>query len=197
VVQPGGDVLDPLLGVLAQALEDELGDREVGHLVPGADVVDEQELWPDRRLGEDGRDVGGAALLEPGPVSSGVLDHVATYTLPDDPYAHLLTQGGVPASQMITPEEVAAGIADAAEAPQLPLRIPIGRPATQILAASQAAPDDRPFIPVHPRPPGRERQMAVARPMLAGPSAIAASPPPTTGQTRQVGTAPGTPPARW
>jgi NAD(P)-dependent dehydrogenase (short-subunit alcohol dehydrogenase family) len=75
-----------------------------------------------------------AALLEPGPVSSGALDHPITYTLPDDPYARLLTQGGAPASQMITPEEVAAGIADAAEAPQLPLRIPVGRLAAKILA---------------------------------------------------------------
>jgi hypothetical protein len=40
-----------------------------------------------------------------------------------------------PASQMITPEEVAAGIADAAEASQLPLRIPVGAVATKILAA--------------------------------------------------------------
>jgi NAD(P)-dependent dehydrogenase (short-subunit alcohol dehydrogenase family) len=88
-----------------------------------------------------------AALLEPGPVSSGSLDDVTTYTLPGDPYAHLLTQGGAPASQMITPEEVAAGIGDAAEAPQLPLRIPIGRAAAEILAARRAAPDDRPFIP--------------------------------------------------
>ena len=87
-----------------------------------------------------------AALLEPGPVSSGALDHVTTYTLPDDPYAHLPGRGGTPASQM-TPEEVAAGIADAAEAPQLPLRIPIGRPAAQILTARRAAPDDRPFTP--------------------------------------------------
>jgi NAD(P)-dependent dehydrogenase (short-subunit alcohol dehydrogenase family) len=44
-------------------------------------------------------------------------------------------------------EEVAAGITDAAEAPQLPLRIPIGRPAAEILAARRAALDDRPFIP--------------------------------------------------
>jgi NAD(P)-dependent dehydrogenase (short-subunit alcohol dehydrogenase family) len=88
-----------------------------------------------------------AALLEPGPVSSGALDHVTTYTLPGDPYAHLLNHGGPRASQMITPEEVAAGIADAAEAPQLPLRIPLGQPASQILAARRASPDDRPFIP--------------------------------------------------
>jgi NADP-dependent 3-hydroxy acid dehydrogenase YdfG len=88
-----------------------------------------------------------AALLEPGAVSSGALDHVTAYTLPGDPYAHLLTAGGARASQMITPEEVAAGIADAAEAPQVPLRIPLGQPASQILAARRAAPDDRPFIP--------------------------------------------------
>ena len=47
----------------------------------------------------------------------------------------------------MTPEQVAAEIADGAEAPQLPLRVPIGRPADQILAARRAAPDDRPFIP--------------------------------------------------
>jgi hypothetical protein len=29
VIRPVDDVLDPLLGVLAQALEDELGDREM------------------------------------------------------------------------------------------------------------------------------------------------------------------------
>jgi short-subunit dehydrogenase len=87
-----------------------------------------------------------AALLEPGPVSSGALDHVTTYTLPDDPYTHLPGRGGTRASQM-TPDEVAAGIADAAETPQLPLRVPIGRAAAEVLAARRAAADDRPFIP--------------------------------------------------
>ena len=87
-----------------------------------------------------------AALLEPSSVSSGALDHVTTYTLSDDPYTPLAGRGSAPASQM-TPEEVAAGIADAAEVPQLPLRIPIGRAAAEILAARRAAPDDRPFIP--------------------------------------------------
>lgn len=90
-----------------------------------------------------------AALLEPGAVSSGALDDVTTYTLPEDPYAHLLGRGGARADQM-TPEEVAAGIADAAEAPALPLRIPLGRSATEILAMRRAAPDDRPFIPGAP-----------------------------------------------
>ena len=54
-------------------LEDELGDREVGHLVPGADVVDGQEPWPDRCLGEDGRYVGG----QHGVGRAAMVEHVA------------------------------------------------------------------------------------------------------------------------
>ena len=38
-------------------------------------------------------------------------------------------------------------VADAAEKPQLPLRIPIGDPARALLAARHAAPDDVPFVP--------------------------------------------------
>jgi hypothetical protein len=51
---------------------------------------------------------------------------------------------------MMTPEEVAAGIADAAEAPTVPLRIPLGRVAAEVLAVRRTAPDDRPFIPGAP-----------------------------------------------
>jgi NADP-dependent 3-hydroxy acid dehydrogenase YdfG len=89
-----------------------------------------------------------AALLEPGVVSSGALDNVTTYTLPDDPYAAIL-KGGGPRAGMITPEQVAAEVADAAEKPQLPLRIPIGDAARALLAARRAAPDDVPFIPTN------------------------------------------------
>src|SRR6202023_3715289 len=63
-----------------------------------------------------------AALLEPGAVSSGALDDVTTYALPDDPYAALLKSGG-PRAGVITPEQVGAEVADAAEKPQLPLPI--------------------------------------------------------------------------
>jgi NADP-dependent 3-hydroxy acid dehydrogenase YdfG len=73
-----------------------------------------------------------AALLEPGAVSSGALDDVTTYTLPEDPYAGILTNGG-PRAGMITPEQVAAEVVDAAEKPQLPLRIPIGDAARALL----------------------------------------------------------------
>src|ERR1700721_339272 len=60
-----------------------------------------------------------AALLEPGAVSSGALDDVTTYTLPDDPYPVIL-QGGGPRAGIITPEQVAAEAADVAEKPPLP-----------------------------------------------------------------------------
>lgn len=85
-----------------------------------------------------------AALLQPSAVSSGALDDVATYTLPDDPYAAVLNGGG-PRAGMITPEQVAAEVVDAAEKPQLPLRIPIGDAARALLAARHVAPEDAPF----------------------------------------------------
>lgn len=78
-------------------------------------------------------------------MSSGALDDVTTYTLPDDPYASIL-RGGGPRDGMIAPEQVAAEVVDAAEKPQLPLRIPIGEPARALLAARHAASDEVPFI---------------------------------------------------
>jgi len=89
-----------------------------------------------------------AALLEPGAVSSGALDDVTTYTLPDDPYAGILNGGG-PRAGIITPEQVAAEVADAAEKPEPPLRIPIGGAARTLLAARKASADDVPFVPAN------------------------------------------------
>lgn len=84
------------------------------------------------------------ALLEPGAVSSGALDNVKSFTVPDDPYAGLKSDEDMRRT-MITPEQVAVEVADAAEKPQLPLRIPIGDPARALLAARYAAPADVPF----------------------------------------------------
>ena len=89
-----------------------------------------------------------AALLEPGAVSSGALDNVTTYTLPDDPYTAIL-KGGGPRAGMITPEQVAAEVVDAAEKPQLPLRIPIGDTSRALLALRKTVPDDVPFVPAN------------------------------------------------
>jgi NAD(P)-dependent dehydrogenase (short-subunit alcohol dehydrogenase family) len=88
------------------------------------------------------------ALLEPGTVSSGALDNVTTYTLPDDPYTAIL-KGGGPRPGMIAPEQVAAEVVDAAEKPQLPLRIPIGDAARALLGIRKTAPDDVPFVPAN------------------------------------------------
>jgi NAD(P)-dependent dehydrogenase (short-subunit alcohol dehydrogenase family) len=88
-----------------------------------------------------------AALLEPGAVSSGALDDVKTYTLPDDPYAGRLNPDGPAREQMMSVQDVASGVADAVAIPHLPLRVPLGAMATQILAARRNTPDDVPFIP--------------------------------------------------
>jgi NADP-dependent 3-hydroxy acid dehydrogenase YdfG len=85
-------------------------------------------------------------LAEPGPVSSGALDDPLAYRLPDDPYAFLFASGGIPAATMISTEEVAADLADLAEHPAVPLRVPIGSVAEKVLAARDAAPYDRPFV---------------------------------------------------
>jgi NAD(P)-dependent dehydrogenase (short-subunit alcohol dehydrogenase family) len=71
---------------------------------------------------------------------------VTTYALPDDPY-RALGESGRTRAEMMTPQELAAGVVDAAESPQLPLRIPLGAPARAILAARRAAPDTVPFVP--------------------------------------------------
>lgn len=86
------------------------------------------------------------ALLEPGAVSSGALDDVDWFRLDDEPYGHL---GAAPTERrtLITPEEVAAATVDAVEAEHLPLRIPVGAPASALLAARHDAPDDVPFVP--------------------------------------------------
>jgi NAD(P)-dependent dehydrogenase (short-subunit alcohol dehydrogenase family) len=85
-------------------------------------------------------------LAEPGPVSSGALDDVLAYRLPDDPYPELAVPGGIPAELMISPEQVAMILADLAEQPTVPLRVPVGRVAEQVLAARDTAPYDEPFV---------------------------------------------------
>jgi molybdopterin biosynthesis enzyme len=66
--------------------------------------------------------------------------------LPDDPYAFLFASNGIPAATMISSEEVAAALADLAEDPTVPLRVPVGSVAEKVLAARDAAPYDRPFV---------------------------------------------------
>ncbi|WP_435642584.1 hypothetical protein ACR9VJ_04375 [Streptomyces sp. H49] len=86
-------------------------------------------------------------LAQPGPVSSGALDDILTYRLPDDPYAALFAGDGIPAEMMISPEQVAAAVADLVEAPEVPLRVPVGPVAEHILSSRDSAPYDKPFLP--------------------------------------------------
>ena len=85
-------------------------------------------------------------IAEPGPVSSGALDDVLAYRLPGDPYADVLAGSGVRSDLMISPEQVAAALADLVERPAVPLRVPIGSLAERVIAARNAAPYDRPFV---------------------------------------------------
>lgn len=85
-------------------------------------------------------------LAQPGPVSSGALDDMLAYRLPGDPYAAVVARGAVEAEEMMTPEAVAAAVADLVEAPTVPLRVPVGAAAEHVLAARDAAPYDRPFV---------------------------------------------------
>ncbi|NAS20091.1 SDR family NAD(P)-dependent oxidoreductase [Herbidospora sp. NEAU-GS84] len=86
-------------------------------------------------------------ISEPGPISSGALDNMLTYTLPGDPYAALFAGGGIPAEMMISPEQAATHLADLAERPTVPLRVPLGPVAEHVIAARDSAPYDRPFLP--------------------------------------------------
>jgi len=85
-------------------------------------------------------------LAEPGPVSSGALDDILAYHLPDDPYAALFAPGGIPSAMIISPEQVAETLADLAERPTVPLRVPVGDVAERVIAARNAAPYDQPFV---------------------------------------------------
>src|ERR1700722_14776935 len=85
-------------------------------------------------------------IAEPGPGSSGALDDVLAYRLPGDPYADVLAGGGVRSDLMISPEQVAAALADLVERPAVPLRGPIGPPAEAVTAPRNAAPYARPFV---------------------------------------------------
>ena len=65
-----------------------------------------------------------------------------------DPYAPLYEAVGVlrGASEPVTPEEVAAVVADTIERPDPPLRVPAGAPAEQILKARKEATETEPFL---------------------------------------------------
>ena len=85
------------------------------------------------------------SIVQPGAVSSGGAERATVYFTEDDPYLPLLEKLRAIRGEAVTPEYVAAAIADLVEAPNPPLRLPIGAPAEQALKARKEAPENEPF----------------------------------------------------
>ena len=85
-------------------------------------------------------------LLQPAAVSSGGAERAKVFLDEDNPYRPLLDQMRGFRSAPVSPEEVAVAVAAALEDPRSPLRTPVGGPATSVLAARKAAPEDVPFL---------------------------------------------------
>ncbi|MFI5610296.1 SDR family oxidoreductase [Amycolatopsis sp. NPDC051903] len=86
------------------------------------------------------------SLVQPGAVSSGGGERAKVHFDEADPYAPLLDALAVLRGEVVTPEAVAATVADTIEQAEPPLRVPGGAPAKSVLEARKAAPEDRPFL---------------------------------------------------
>lgn len=88
------------------------------------------------------------SVVQPGAVSSGGSELAKSFFTEDDPYLPLYQQLGALRGESVTPEEVAATVADTIEQADPPLRVPVGAPAKAALEARKAAPENIPFLPV-------------------------------------------------
>jgi NAD(P)-dependent dehydrogenase (short-subunit alcohol dehydrogenase family) len=86
------------------------------------------------------------SVMQPGAVSSGGAERAKSFLDDSNPYRPLLDQLGGFRSNPVSVEEVAKAIALAIEDADSAFRIPVGDPATSILAARKAAPEDEPFV---------------------------------------------------
>jgi NADP-dependent 3-hydroxy acid dehydrogenase YdfG len=85
-------------------------------------------------------------VLEPAAVSSGGAERAKVFLDDSNPYRPLLDQMPGFRSDPVTVREVAEAVALALEDGEARLRIPVGAPATRLLAARKAAPEDVPFL---------------------------------------------------
>jgi NAD(P)-dependent dehydrogenase (short-subunit alcohol dehydrogenase family) len=85
-------------------------------------------------------------LLQPGAVSSGGGERAKVFLEDGNPYHPLLGQLQGFRSDPVTVEEVAEAVTSVLEDTDAPLRIPVGAPATRLLAERKAAPEDVPFL---------------------------------------------------
>ncbi len=86
------------------------------------------------------------SIVQPGAVSTAGAAQAGAFFGDDDPYAPLYQQLGALRGEAITPEEVAAIVADTVEHPHPDLRIPAGAPAERALKSRKEAPENEPFI---------------------------------------------------
>ncbi|MFG2473944.1 SDR family oxidoreductase [Streptomyces fagopyri] len=88
------------------------------------------------------------SVVQPGAVSSGGSERAGVFLREDDPYAPLYEALPALRGEPVTPEEVAATVADTIEQPDPPLRVPAGAPAERVLKARKEAPENEPFLAV-------------------------------------------------
>jgi NAD(P)-dependent dehydrogenase (short-subunit alcohol dehydrogenase family) len=85
-------------------------------------------------------------LLQPGAVSSGGAERAQVFLDDGNPYRPLLGQMQGFRTDPVTVQEVAGAVALVLSESHSPFRIPVGAPATSVLAARKAAPEDAPFL---------------------------------------------------
>jgi NADP-dependent 3-hydroxy acid dehydrogenase YdfG len=86
------------------------------------------------------------SIVQPGAVATTGAQRAGTFLADDDPYAPLYRQLGTLRGEAVTPEEVAAVVADTIESQDPPLRVPAGAPAERALKARKEAPENEPFL---------------------------------------------------
>ncbi|MEU7337966.1 SDR family oxidoreductase [Streptomyces sp. NPDC007074] len=86
------------------------------------------------------------SVVQPGAVSSGGGERARVFLGEHDPYTPLHRALPALRGELVTPEEVAATVADTIERPDPPLRVPAGAPAERVLLARKKAPENEPFL---------------------------------------------------
>jgi NAD(P)-dependent dehydrogenase (short-subunit alcohol dehydrogenase family) len=86
------------------------------------------------------------SIVQPGVVSSGGAERAKVFLAENDPYAPLYQALHVLRGESVTPQDVAAAVADTIEKPEPALRVPVGLPAERALQARKQAPEDEPFL---------------------------------------------------
>ncbi|MEV6528435.1 SDR family oxidoreductase [Streptomyces sp. NPDC051639] len=86
------------------------------------------------------------SVVQPGAVSSGGGERARVFLRENDPYTPLYEALPALRGELITPEEVAATVADTIELSEPPLRVPSGAPAERVLRARKEAPENEPFL---------------------------------------------------